>query len=137
LPDHAGLGVQTANLIFKLAEEGWDAERRSHRAADLGANPSWICPGTSRGISRCRVGRPGAHRSHCALSPPYTPARDGVFALCGRRTRTAAPSHPKISASARCSGWAPCRFARRAPKVPAGRLRTYLAFWTSSGQRSV
>jgi hypothetical protein len=25
LPDHAGLGVQTANLIFKLAEEGWDA----------------------------------------------------------------------------------------------------------------
>lgn len=25
LPDHAGLGVQTANLIFKLADEGWDA----------------------------------------------------------------------------------------------------------------
>jgi hypothetical protein len=25
LPDHAGLGVQTANLIFKLSEEGWDA----------------------------------------------------------------------------------------------------------------
>ncbi|MFZ5895072.1 MAG: hypothetical protein ACOY0T_28690 [Myxococcota bacterium] len=27
LPDHAALGVQTANLIFKLAEQGWNAEK--------------------------------------------------------------------------------------------------------------
>jgi hypothetical protein len=26
LPDHAALGVQTANLIFRLAERGWSAE---------------------------------------------------------------------------------------------------------------
>jgi hypothetical protein len=27
LPDHAALGVQTANLIFKLSERGWSAEQ--------------------------------------------------------------------------------------------------------------